>query len=316
VPGALDARGARHLGYAPWEDRVLTTKLWSTLGVATLIGASGCSAATLAHTAEQTGCPSSTIEIFNEDSSFGLRTWTASCGGKTYYCSLLPPGSTAVILGSGQPSSRYSADGAACTEATEGESPPSAAPAPANPNAASAEPPKGAAGFTFKSDVDTTSKLCVDAGKSWKELPNHRYLCGGTPTDIGLRAKARLDFCDEKLCAIGLLTEPTGDTMVKWIESYARLRGAFAQKYGNNYRTLNRRPLECGRDALQGCFEEGRMYLKTMWTWPEGQSLALTLGSGGDAKILIWIVYRDGAPTEKTEREKPTEPGVPKLDAL
>lgn len=35
----------------------------------------------------QTGCAPAEIEITDDDIGFNTRSWTATCGGKTYYCS-------------------------------------------------------------------------------------------------------------------------------------------------------------------------------------------------------------------------------------
>jgi hypothetical protein len=55
-------------------------------------------------TSGQIGCAESDIKITNDEEGWGSRTWTATCHGKTYYCS-------------GHGGGKYSTPQVACKEA-------------------------------------------------------------------------------------------------------------------------------------------------------------------------------------------------------
>lgn len=88
------------------------------LGLGSVTLTAGCYSLPAA-TSGQIGCAEKDITIADEEQNFGSKTWTATCEGKTYYCS---------AVGGGQ----YAPPQISCKEqGGHASAPPPAAPAPA-----------------------------------------------------------------------------------------------------------------------------------------------------------------------------------------
>lgn len=60
--------------------------------LAIVVGLTGCGPNLRAASSGQVGCPEDEIEIRDEESGWGTRTWTATCHDRVFYCSSAPAG--------------------------------------------------------------------------------------------------------------------------------------------------------------------------------------------------------------------------------
>jgi hypothetical protein len=251
----------------------------------------GCGSLT-AKTAPHVGCKAYEITISDEARVGDAYTWTATCQGRWYRCSHVHRATecTDASSGSGSYSQRQ--------------------PEVEAPKIAGTPPPTGAAGFELGAEIGVASRLCVDAGKAWKELPDNTYECGGPPADVGFAAVVQVEVCNGKVCGVQVVSGAGEDGAAKLVDQYTKLRNAFAQKYGAVYTTVSKgMGGACIGDELGACFADGRASASSTWRWRTGQTLELSLGkgAGANAPAAFRMIYR---------RPTPPSAGQPKLDNL
>lgn len=257
-----------------------------------LAGATGCGAISLeARSSGYVGCAPDEIEISNDTSDFGSRTWTATCQGRTHYCTaqVTGPNNSAVSCAPAGGGSRAPAPGGG----------PALAPA----SASGQKPPQGAAGFTFGANLATAEKLCVDAGLAWTPAQKDHYGCSGAPTEVGFPAVTVVDLCGGKVCKISVDAAHDESPWPQLTTRFAKVLGSLEAKYGSAQEKSTDTLDDC-TDSVLTCFKKGRIEVRRAWKWPNGHTLELSM-SGGAAggHPTLWIVYR-----------KPSE--APHVDAL
>ncbi len=242
-------------------------------------------------TAGRVGCPPEDIEIQKGHTRY---VWTATCHGKTYYCSRSGGTVSGVVYGPHGvvPYVGSTVGEAACKSGEENEG----APSEARPAVAAAkkktELPKGAGGFVFGSARADVSKLCTDAGKAWTEPESDRAECAGTAVETGFTATSRLTFCDDALCGVTLLVSLENVDRTQWAQQYPKIRDSLADKYGAPASRAEDVPTVCTTTGVGQCLSRGVMTLESRWSWAEPRSsIRLVLGQIEGA-VGIGIVYR------------------------
>lgn len=242
------------------------------------------------------GCSAEEIEINNTSYVDGAETWTAWCGGQVYYCARTRVQSSGLTFGRGGIGSAYgSTESTSCAPAA---SPPTAG-EPATPERATADsdPPRGPAGFAFKSDRDAAAKRCADAGKEWRTIDDTRATCSGVAASVGFEATTELSFCSGELCGITLVARAEGDAPGQWLLQYGRIRKTLEDKYGQIHTSSAGHDVEgCTGPALRACMLDGRVRPATAWTWRSGETLSFALDKAREPEgtgFELRIEYRD-----------------------
>ncbi len=266
---------------------------FSSLAFLTL---AACSTNLRAASAGHVGCNAETIEVSNTSEVDGAETWTASCGGQVYYCARTHAHSSGLTFGRGGIGSMYgSSESTSCapaaTPSTELDSP------TPERTTADVDPPRGPAGFAFKSDRDAAAKQCTDAGKEWRAIDDTRATCSGVAASVGFEATTELSFCGGQLCAITLVARPEGDAPGQWLLQYGRVRKTLEAKYGLVHVSSAGHDVEgCTGASLRACMLDGRVRPETAWTWRSGETLSFALGRANAPKadgFEMRIDYRD-----------------------
>ena len=154
----------------------------------------------------------------------------------------------------------------------------------------SSQPPSGAGGFTFGDSAVDAAGRCRSGGHTWTPSTGGYAQCSSAPVDTGLGGEVAIRFCDERVCALGLIATPPERTSRSWADAYARVRTTLQTKYGPPTARVISVPVECRKDVLP-CFDEGRAYLQLTWKWASGQRVVLRMGkledAEGDAAIRL-----------------------------
>jgi len=251
--------------------------------------ATGCAPSVRSLSASLLGCMPSEVEISDVVYDYASKRWTARCGGHEYSCSESRTGAP-VRVGAGAGATQT--DSAACTEAATAA--PASAGAPPAAGSNGAEPPRGAAGFTFGADTGSVEQVCRAAGLAWKAEADDRFSCSGAPTDVGFPVATSGKLCGGKLCSISI-DGARDATWAQLVERFARLRSSLTAKYGSPAAQATGRLADC-TDDVSACFERGRIKTDAAWRWRTGEALDLVLdGGAAAARPHLWVVYGTAA---------------------
>ncbi len=272
------------------QQRLVMSKLLFAAGLVS-ITLVACSTSLRAASAGHVGCSAQDIEIGITSDVDGAETWTAWCGGQVYYCARTQAHGSSLAFGPPGIGSTYNrTESTSCAPASQ----PAVASAPER-TTAEAEPPRGAAGFSFKIDRDAAAKRCTDAGKEWHAIDDARATCSGVAASVGFEATTELAFCGGELCGITLVAKPDGDAPGQWLLQYGRVRKTLEDKYGQVHASSAGHDIEsCTGAALRGCLLDGRVRPETAWQWSSGEALSFVMGQGG-AGVEWRLAYRDRA---------------------
>lgn len=237
------------------------------------------------------GCAPDEIEILAEDGDLTYRTWTARCNGKTYFCSAHARGvqsTSQASCGEGSANaSRYGSIGA---------------PPPA-------EPPDGAAGFSFGSDAATASSVCTDAGKTWTP-PNDagKATCSGAAAGADSDMPVVITFCgDAGVCALALTRQFKNEVPAySLLRSYESLRSALRNRYGAPSDRGKQLTEKC-RSDVRRCLATEPSRLQSSWQWSTGASVDVTLTRARQT-MLLYVSYRNGATSAPAAEAKSVKP--------
>jgi hypothetical protein len=233
-----------------------------------------------AATSGQIGCKPSDIEISNDESGTGTRTWIATCHGVQYYCS------SVLVTGTSGEVNCHSASSPSASNASA----PAAASPPAEPKpVARAEPPGAVAGFSFTASVVDAEKACTDHGFDWESTTEDHYRCSNTPNSVGFDAVPTLRFCKERLCAVSLqVTSPEG-----FLIAFGRFNQALTKKYGMPRQTKGTLNNRCSTEAqFKTCVMSEGLELVRDWSWDSGARISLRVAAGESAPDLKVIYVR------------------------
>ncbi len=258
-----------------------STPAWLVATALTLLSL-GCGSAPLkAVTSGYIGCPEDSIEILEDRSRLAVRTWTASCNDKVYYCS---------AHGGGQ----YATAQVSCRESVEATD----APSTTTPKAPTGPTPAGVGGFLFGSAPAAAEKSCTDADYAWTDLAQDLFTCSGALASLDLPATTRLKFCKGKLCRITLLISLEDVDRAEWTSAYTRILAKLARKHGAPTRVSDELPESCfGR--IPQCLDQGEMKRDARWQWSDGPSIRLVMGRV-EGPVGIGIVYHAGREVDDT----------------
>lgn len=244
------------------------------------------------------GCPASEITI--SDESVGLigdNTWTATCRGRTYYCSMNAAENSAANVtcaregGSDDTYSEYASPlptngGTSASDGTQPTAPKEGEAAP---------PPPGVAGLEFGMTEEDAASVCARAGYTWHG--DAKPGCSGAPVSVGIDSEVQLRFCDGGLCRAAL-TMTRGDREFDEIkQTFVKLVKALRQKYGKA-RLLEIPDDACARDIPQ-CLRTGNGAMQAAWQWKGGHAIRVTVAVGDDNSTLTLLYKAPEATTSK-----------------
>lgn len=225
------------------------------------------------------GCSSDDIQITNESvGALGDHTWTASCQGRTYFCSM-----NTAEKGAANVSCKESAT---TTRMVSGAQP--AAPAPT-----------GGAGFVFGASAEEAARTCVEAGGQWQAgQPNAS--CSKPARGVGFDGKAFVSLCEGKVCRVQVVAQKPDQEAATLKRTFTRLTNMLREKYGEPERASLSVPSQCA-DDLAGCLHAKQVTLSALWSWPNQSRLGCTLAAAGEDLALILVYRRTGLDTAGTD---------------
>jgi hypothetical protein len=236
------------------------------------------------------GCPAEEVQITNESiGMFGDNTWTATCHGRRYLCSMNG-------TGAGQ------ADQVTCSPAGGGghhyedEEPtrPAADALPTRPEA-----PAKAAGFSFGSTPEQAAEACSGAGGQWEPgQPEAR--CSKPVLPVGFEGEVRITFAGGHLNAVKVIRRAPDQQAGALKDAFVRLASALQSKYGKADQAFVRVSSLCAQN-LASCLRADQAKISANWTWPSQQSISTTVDAEEKGVVLV-LEYRwsgqAGTPTE------------------
>jgi len=233
-----------------------STPAWLVPPALTLLSL-GCGSAPLkAVTSGYIGCSEDSIEILEDRSGLAVRTWTASCHDKVYYCSAHGGAQYATA----QVSCRESVDATDASTTTAPEVPTGPAPA-------------GVGGFLFGSAAAAAEKSCTEADYAWTDLAPDLFTCSGAPASFDLPATTRLKFCKGKLCRITLLISLEDVDRAEWASAYKRIQAKLGRKHGAPTRVSDVLPESCFGGIPQ-CLDQGALKRDGRWQWSDDAGIS------------------------------------------
>lgn len=162
-------------------------------------------------------------------------------------------------------------------------------PPPPPPKGAHGKPPKGAAGFTFGSDIATAEANCTGAGFVWQKLSEKQFSCSGTPTDVGMPGTAKLTTCEGIICKIAVKGSFEGVSWNELKEHFSKLSKLLEASYGPNTQGGMERLADC-TDGIPQCLEIARVRKTMQWRWKDHHEVSLILSGGpvgGPPSLLL-----------------------------
>lgn len=261
--------------------------------VLVMLGVAGCMNLRAASSGE-IGCAEADIEIRDENTGYGSKTWTAECNGRIYYCS---------YQATGEESGQYSCT-AAVSEgksastgtATRNEEGASRVTQGASPGRSSeSDPPTEAVGFTLSDSAESAEQSCTANGHSWSAT-NNAYICSGTPVPVGAEAKARLAFCNDQLCDLTVFVSFGGDD-ANADDQLNSIVTAMRDKYGSPKENHKGGTAYCRSQGMVRCTAAGGAFLKQSWKWATGEKVFLSF-KGKEGKATLAVRYVTGQPIE------------------
>jgi hypothetical protein len=245
-------------------------------------------------TSGKIGCAPGEITIEDVDDEEGTRSWTATCAGRSYFCSYDLGNTSCSPQGGSEGGKDVPADTSVPRRVVRSARPPNV---PA---------PKGAAGFRFGTSLDACRATCEEAGHTFENAEG-RARCSGTPESIGLSATVQLGFCGDRLCTIEIAARPPDDDSAVRVDTFARLSSALEEKYGKSNVESRLVPERC-RAVLADCLQKGDAELVYDWTWSRSVGVALAMDNHA-GEPAIRLSYRRQAALQKA-------PAVIKANAL
>ena len=263
-----------------------------------LVGAQGCSTATLAGcgVGVATGVALAGIAAASSKETSDM-TGIAMLGGGmfgvTSGCS-----AAAVAAAIASPSAREVEE-----EKTSKVPPSSWAPAvtvvPA-PVYAAGQPPATAAGFALGTDIAAAEARCTEASLAWSKLNDRQFTCSGAPADVGVPATVKLTTCGGLVCKVAVNGSADGAAWGTLTERFNALTASLEQSHGGTYQR-DARPLSDCTQATSQCFAAGRVRRTMTWQWPNKQSVLLVLsGAPVGGTPSLGVFYRTPAYSEET----------------
>lgn len=230
------------------------------------------------------GCRADEITVTDESLGVvGAHTWTATCHGRTYYCS----------MNAGDYSSQVdctpASDGADSTPKVAATSPtPAATATPSNataeePAQAKPEPPKKAAGFNFGWTEKQIAEQCTSVGGTFTP-GEERSHCSKPAAPVGFEGETALGFCGDGLCAVDVTGNWPSQDQKALTELFTKLVRALYAKYGQS-RELKIPNGTC-REHVASCLRNGSAEMKARWDWGSGEKLLLQVKTEGEGFVL------------------------------
>jgi hypothetical protein len=255
-------------------------------GVVVLLLVPGCLSAAR-RSSGAIGCAAEEIQITDESIGIlGDNTWTATCHGRRYFCSMN--------------ASKY-ADQVSCSSASGGHSHDDAEPTRATVEAPPArpEPPAKPAGFAFGSTLEQAGEACTGAGGQWEPGQNEAR-CSKPALPVGFEGEARIRFSGGHLSAVEIIRRAPDQQADALKGAFVQVTTALQNKYGKADQAFVRVPSLCA-EKLASCLRAKQAKISANWTWPSQHSIA-TAVTAEDSGVTLVLEYRSsaqaGTPTE------------------
>lgn len=273
--------------------------------------------------AGQVGCDPSDITISNENTSFmtGVRTWTATCDGRTYQCtstnvsgpnggggvgdiSCAPASHASDVASSPATPSRQATSSRQTTSSSQAT--PSTEATPSSRRAdreATSEPnrPEGAGGFEFGMARDDAADACDSAGGEWSRVGKRRYECSKAPRSVGFDARVQARLCRGKVCGIDLFAVSDSSA---WLDEYGALREALIERYG---RPINHVHPRCADENLK-CLLDSDNVVRSVWKWSR-TTIYVIIRDDDEEGLMFHVAYRQ-KPSDDEPQSAQAEPAL------
>ncbi len=284
----------------------------STCIAVLLLSVAGCAAPLNEITSGRIGCSPDEISIVETDGGWKTQTWTATCRGRTYYCSELRDatlhsgfvnGAPVTLFGNQVADISCKESSAAATRSDKrGHAGGTEAPSRSN------EPFSEVAGFKFGSEIESVRRSCTEASLVFQELDDGRFACSGAPEDVGIPVTSIVETCDDRVCHVELNANPDGADWTSVMDRYVMVRRALEKKYGD-WEPTTTDPLEDCSSGVKECFAKGRVRTSAKWRFSGGSELSV-VASGGKpgAKPVLVLRYRKASTNADQGRLRPAAP--------
>jgi hypothetical protein len=217
------------------------------------------------------GCPTHEIQITDESvDAEGYDTWTATCRGKSWHCSVRPRGRSDQVQCT--PVDEGDVGATAELAAAEPQQPGAGADATGAAAAVQAEAPRGAAGFDFGMTRSAAEQRCTAGVGKWGGSGD-TMVCSEPPAAVGFSAVARLRFCGDSLCVVRLVHTASEGEANEIHGIFKRVAEALEQKYQRPASSTVTVASDC-EAQLASCLREGTATLEAHWKWPSEHAIS------------------------------------------
>lgn len=163
---------------------------------------------------------------------------------------------------------------------------------PAQPSpSAELTAPDGLAAFKFGASQEEAEATCARAKGTWTPSSD-QFLCSAMPWSVGIRGNAQLQFCDDALCHVELVT-PDDATGQRPVREVLKLRELLVDKYSAPSAQRQSVPAEC-HERIAPCLVAGTASLDYVWKFSAGTSIRL-LAEKTEAGARTRLIYDQAA---------------------
>ncbi len=152
--------------------------------------------------------------------------------------------------------------------------------------------PVGLAGLKFGVGRADAQRACEKEGHRFTKIPGG-YRCSGAVDDVPFEAEVNLVFCEERLCRIDVLMEPSKSLSAPWMSRYKKLYRNLTGRWGDAPENKRRIPAHCVR-AILPCLQKGQAFVRHKWSWPDNKA-ELAMGRLAGKPMIVLSVRRDPA---------------------
>lgn len=156
----------------------------------------------------------------------------------------------------------------------EPEEPPPPAEPPAPPVPTS-PPPTVDLGFAFGEPKETTQRACTKNG-AWSKKAGV-YSCSKSQDAEGFAGKPVFNFCDDKLCAVGLVVVVEEPDWHAWKQRFDEMKQVLVTRHGPPTTESQNVTPDCENESFIHCMSEGSAKVEAIWKWKEGHRVSLVM---------------------------------------
>lgn len=178
-----------------------------------------------------------------------------------------------------------------------------------------AEPPTRIGGFVLGYDSEQARSACEGAGNDWTSVDAEHSECSGVVKSVGAPARAKIEFCGERLCKVTILTAPAPEQM-SMTSAFKKSRRQLVERYGRASREELDLKAQCKSErSLEECLALPGVDAFSQWRFASGHQLLLALElaseASGERRVLLRLELEAPAtrePEEEAEPDSETEP--------